>query len=105
MESGIPPASVEGVRSWPNPVNPTTGQPVIFQSLPADPSMTIEIYTLDMKKVKTLYNGNGINAAAFGNSAEWNGKNESGQYVASGVYLYIVRSQFGTTVKKITLIK
>lgn len=72
---------------------------------PADPGMTIAIYTMDMQLVKTLSNGNGISSSSFGNSAQWDGRNNAGQYVASGMYLYIVKSAAGTTVKKITLIK
>ncbi|MBI4177947.1 hypothetical protein HY522_00805, partial [bacterium] len=104
-ELGVAPTDVTKTRSWPNPANPTLGQPIIFQNLPADPTMTIEIYTLDMKKVRTLYNGNGITASSFGNAAQWDGRNDAGQFVASGVYLYLVRSQFGTVVRRITLIK
>ncbi|OGH59977.1 MAG: hypothetical protein A3G34_05850 [Candidatus Lindowbacteria bacterium RIFCSPLOWO2_12_FULL_62_27] len=100
-----PPQDVNKARSWPNPWNPTSGEPLIIQNLPADPSMSIEIYTLDMRKVRSLYNGSGISVSNFGSAAQWDGRNDAGDYVASGVYLYVIKSQFGTTVKKITLVK
>ena len=100
-----PPEDLSNTRSWPNPWNPTSGEPLVIQNLPADPTMTIEIYTVSGTKIRSLYNGRGISASAFGNSAQWDGKNDGGQYVSSGVYLYVVRSNAGTVVRKITLVK
>ena len=47
----------------------------------------------------------GIEFYENGNVARWWGKNDRGASVASGVYIYVIKSQFGERKGKITLVK
>ena len=68
--------------NYPNPFNPGTIIPV---ALPTATNITLKIYTLLGKEVKTVYAGVKNAGEHF---LEWDGKNEAGQDVTSGVYLY-----------------
>lgn len=67
-------------QNFPNPFNPQT---IIPYSVPVDSRITIEIYNILGQKVKTLVNDN-VKAGSY--YPEWNGKNDNGVTVASGVY-------------------
>jgi len=70
------------LSNYPNPFNPNTA---ISFSLPSDGDVTICIYNSKGQKVKELVN----NSYKSGNhEAIWNGVNDSGKDVGSGVYLY-----------------
>jgi len=71
-------------QNYPNPFNPTT---TIRVALPAQSFVTLKIYNLLGEEVATLVNEE--RAAGFLN-VQWNGRNQSGQQVATGVYLYRV---------------
>ena len=71
------------MKNYPNPFNPTT---MISFSLAKDTNNTqLAIYNIRGQKVKTLVNKSLPNGK---HSVIWNGKNESGNAVVSGVYLY-----------------
>ncbi|MDD5259688.1 MAG: lectin like domain-containing protein [bacterium] len=89
------------VYSWPNPVNPKSGQAITINELPLDKTITIKIYTLTGELVRTLNDGEEIVTG----TATWDGKNEGGEYVASGVYLYVVDSGDEQKVGKIAIVK
>ncbi|MFC1713268.1 FlgD immunoglobulin-like domain containing protein [Candidatus Poribacteria bacterium] len=85
------------LRNYPNPANPETWIPY---RLSKDADVRIEIYNVSGQLVRTL--GLGIKEA--GNyvnnqrAAYWDGRNEAGEAVASGVYFYIIRAgAFGAT--------
>lgn len=70
------------VQVYPNPYRPARGhEGMNFTALPGD--SRIRIYTLSGEKVRTL------SANAIG-TAFWNGRNESGEPVASGVYFALL---------------
>ncbi len=73
--------------NYPNPFNPETWIPYQL-SQPSD--VTIQIYSTDGILIRTLAMGQqSVGSYLQRNSAVyWNGKNESGEYVASGVYFY-----------------
>jgi hypothetical protein len=87
------PAAAEvlsAVRAFPNPFRPGRGDTVMtFSNLPA--GAVIRIYTSSGRLVREL------NADAFG-LAQWDGANQSGQKVASGVYVGL--ATVGTSQKK-----
>ncbi len=97
--------TVDMVRSWPNPFNPREGQPLVFQNLPADPGMEIYLYNIQGQMVRRLSVGRGVQYRATGNEATWWGKNDSGNRVASGVYLYLINSRYGVTRGQITVVR
>lgn len=87
------------LSNYPNPFNPDTR---IFYSLPYKCKVKGAIYNLRGQLVKLLVNAE--QDAAI-HSTVWNGKNDAGQVVASGVYFCRVKSGNTHTSHKIMLMK
>ncbi|MBD3180836.1 T9SS type A sorting domain-containing protein, partial [Candidatus Poribacteria bacterium] len=77
------------MQNYPNPFNPETWIPYQL-SKPAD--VTIFIYNVDGRIVKRLKLGYMMPGYYIDRSraAYWDGKNEAGEEVASGIYFYII---------------
>jgi len=84
----------------PNPFNPQTS---IHYSLPRELSVTGEIYAIDGSRVVTLLRGEARPAGA--NEVRWDGRNASGQRVASGVYLFRLTTTLGARVARLVLLE
>ncbi|HPN35562.1 MAG TPA: FlgD immunoglobulin-like domain containing protein [bacterium] len=86
-------------QNYPNPFNPTTS---IRFELPHECSLQLVIYNLRGQAIRTLAQGK---MKAGYHDIIWEGRDQSGEQVASGVYL--VRMQAGSFVQviKISLIK
>lgn len=69
-------------QNYPNPFNPTTE---IRYQLPENGYVTLAIFNVMGQKVRTLIDGQ---EEAGHHSAVWNSRDELGNEVASGVYLY-----------------
>ena len=69
-------------QNYPNPFNPSTA---IRFELPQAEHLTLNIYALTGQLVRTLVNGP---LAAGVHHVEWNGINDDGRSVSSGIYLY-----------------
>jgi len=80
-------------QNFPNPFNPTT---TITYSVPTG-DVTMDIFNVLGQKVKTLVNKS---LAAGTYNEVWDGTNEVGELVASGVYMYKLKSEAGVKVKK-----
>lgn len=95
---GVPTEFALGAN-YPNPFNPTTN---INFSLPENVNTRLEVYDMTGRLVKTLVRGQ-LDAGVH--TITWNGQDNVGAQVASGVYLY--RLQAGTFVqtKTMTLLK
>jgi hypothetical protein len=88
------------LQNYPNPFNPSTA---IRFGLPKEAPVTLEIYNLLGMKVRTLMSGQKLGAAFY--NFTWNGRDDAGYTVPSGMYIYrIVADQFVMS-KKMTLIK
>jgi hypothetical protein len=88
------------LQNYPNPFNPST---TIRFGLPKEAPVTLEIYNLLGMKVRTLMSGQKLGAAFY--NFTWNGRDDAGYTVPSGMYIYrIVADQFVMS-KKMTLIK
>ena len=92
------------LSNYPNPFNPETWIPYLLAE-PAD--VTVSIYSADGKLIRMLALGNqaaGIyesrNRAAY-----WDGKNEVGESVASGVYFYTLTAGDFTMTRKMLIRK
>ncbi len=72
-------------QNYPNPFNPST---TINYSLPSAGSVKVQIYDVMGRIITELVNGQ--QDAGFHN-AVWNGKNNQGSKVASGIYIYSVK--------------
>jgi fibronectin-binding autotransporter adhesin len=88
------------MQNYPNPFNPST---TIRFGLPKEAPVTLEIYNLLGMRVRTLMSGQKMSAAFY--NITWNGRDDAGYTVPSGIYIYrIVADQFVMS-KKMTLIK
>jgi hypothetical protein len=87
------------LQNYPNPFNPSTA---IEYQIPDAGLVEIRIFSIKGELVK-VFSNNYASAGAY--SVIWDGKNESGQSVASGMYIYCV--SFGRSVmsRKMTFIK
>ncbi|MFA6456900.1 MAG: DUF4350 domain-containing protein, partial [Bacteroidota bacterium] len=99
--NGIPVIPVEYSLSqnYPNPFNPET---TIKYSISNSSVVTIEIFNILGQKVRTLVNRyQGIGSY----SITWDGKDNNGILVASGIYYYQIHANNFRSVKKMTFIK
>jgi len=91
-------------QNYPNPFNPETWIPYQLKS-PAD--VTIYIYDVTGRSVRTLQIGS--QPAGFylnrSQSAYWDGKNNTGEEVANGVYFYRLTVDNFSAVRKMMLLK
>jgi Tol biopolymer transport system component len=86
-------------QNFPNPFNPITTIPYLINE-PGDVSLSI--VNLAGQRVKTIFEGH----REPGNYKEqWNGANDSGDLLASGIYLYRLQTENYTETKKMLLIK
>lgn len=86
-------------QNYPNPFNPTTK--IEFSTINSA-QIEIAIYNMAGQKVKTLLN----QVVQAGNhSVYWNGRNALNIEAASGVYLYILRSNTVTLTKRMILLR
>ncbi|MHB2148187.1 FlgD immunoglobulin-like domain containing protein [Calditrichota bacterium LG25] len=83
----------------PNPFNPTT---TIKFGLPEDGYVQLTIYSMNGQKVRTLINGP---VSKGYHQIIWDGKNESGQPVSGGLYVYELRTKHKRLLKKMLLVK
>jgi hypothetical protein len=74
-------------QNYPNPFNPST---TIKYSLPKSEQVDLTIYTITGEKVKTLVSDK---IEAGYHSVQWNGVNDQGHSVASGVYIYRIKTK------------
>jgi len=85
--------------NYPNPFNPSTE---ISYSLKQAGPVSIKIYNAKGQKIKTLVKGN---LEAGDHKISWNGCDNSGKGVASGVYFYRMSSPEYIATKKMMLMK
>jgi len=94
----LPSAFILG-QNYPNPFNPNTN---IDYSLPAKSHIAVEIFNLLGQKVRVLLDQE---QPAGAHTVAWDGLDESGNPVASGIYLYRIRSGDFSLAKKMSLQK
>ena len=88
------------LQNYPNPFNPTT---TISFSIPEEIKVDISVYNIKGQKVRTLTNNNFDRG---NHSVIWNGYNDSGKLVGSGVYFYKMNlNGKSESVKKCLLLK
>jgi hypothetical protein len=87
-------------QNYPNPFNPSTS---INIGLPVQAPVTMEIYNILGVKVRTLLHGEVMSAGIH--QMEWNGKDDAGASVTSGVYLYRINAGTFQVTKKMMMLK
>jgi hypothetical protein len=85
--------------NYPNPFNPSTD---VKFSLKEAADVQIDIFNIKGEKVKTLVNDH--MEAAY-HSVTWNGNDDQGRTVGSGIYFYKMRAGKYTSTKKMILMK
>ena len=93
------PTSFELSQNYPNPFNPSTA---IRYSLPTAQNLLLAVYDVNGKKIADLVN-NYQNSGTY--EVTWNGVNNAGEPVASGVYFYRIETQTFRESKKLVLMK
>jgi hypothetical protein len=97
-DGALPHDSALGLN-YPNPFNPET---VIPFRVSANGSVELTVYDLAGQKIRTLFSGK-LAAGAY--TARWDGRNQSGSAVASGVYLYRLEAPAFQEARRLTLLK
>jgi flagellar hook assembly protein FlgD len=86
-------------QNYPNPFNPTTQ---IAFSVPADNHIRLDIYNVRGERIRSLADSR-YSAGHY--KVVWNGKNDTGNPVPSGIYIYQLRTDAGTFSKTMLLLK
>lgn len=94
------PEKFELSQNFPNPFNPTTS---IRYGLPAAEKVTIRIYDLLGREVRTLVHGD-LQKSGY-HVTSWNGRDKNEIPVASGVYIYRIKAGKFSQSKKMILVK
>jgi hypothetical protein len=93
------PSTYKLFQNYPNPFN---GQTIIKYQISTEGKMVLEIYDILGRKVRTLVNESQLSGEY---TLRWNGKNDNGGTIASGVYIYRMRIGTFVSSKKLMLLK
>ena len=98
MQIAAVPVKFELSQNYPNPFNPST---TINYSIPLESRVTLKIYSIDGRLVRTLDEGV-KSAGAY--DVVWDGRDDSGQSVVSGTYIYkITAGSYQKTCKMVLM--
>ncbi len=86
-------------QNYPNPFNPSTS---ISFSVPFATNVTLEVFNILGEKVATPFSGMATTGI---NEVIWDGRNESGKSVASGIYFYRMQANDFEKTYKMVLMK
>jgi len=111
VDSTVPPSDVENLKDtlpgqiilhpvYPNPFNPSTK---ILYQLNQPSRVDLTIFDLRGRQVRSLLSGHSKDAGIH--EMEWQGLNDSGIRVSSGVYFLILKSESRMKTQKILLIR
>ncbi len=93
------PSQFQLLQNYPNPFNPTT---TIRYFLPERENVTLEIFNLLGERVKVL--ADGLQPAGE-HSIEWNGTDEKGKILPSGIYFYRLKGKGFSQTKTMIFLK
>jgi hypothetical protein len=85
--------------NYPNPFNPETK---IGYFLPRAGQVRLEVFNILGQRIRTLVNEH---QAAGNREVSWDGRNEAGEQVTSGVYFYKLQAEDFVQTKKMVLIR
>ncbi len=86
-------------QNYPNPFNPTTQ---IRYDLPEYQNVNIAIYDVMGRNIRNLMN---MNQDAGYHSIHWDAKNDMGEGVSAGMYIYVIQAGEFRATKKMVLLK
>lgn len=87
-------------QNYPNPFNSET---LIVFDLPQDEKVELKIFNLEGVEIRTLVQNLTLHAGSH--QFRWDGLDEKGRAVSSGIYLYRLKTTSSVLIKKATLIK
>ncbi|MDE2811001.1 MAG: T9SS type A sorting domain-containing protein, partial [Gemmatimonadota bacterium] len=87
-------------QNYPNPFNPET---TIRYDLSSDAVVSLTIYNIAGQAVRKLVDGESLAAGQY--QAVWDGRNESGASVASGMYFYLLHAGDYVAKRKMVLLR
>jgi len=93
------PTTAELYQNYPNPFNPQT---VIRFFLPRSGRVNLSVYNIVGRKVSTLVDGR---VSEGYTEVVWNGVDQSGRPVASGIYFYRIESENMNLTRRMMLLK
>ena len=93
------PSEFPALAVYPNPFNPST---MIECTLPVNGLTELAIYSITGQKMRTLA---AEKLSAGKHSFLWDGKDEAGHTVSSGIYITRLKSGAQTATKKMVLVK
>ena len=98
-DKSVLPRKIKLAQNFPNPFNPST---TISFALPSASDVNITIFNASAQKIRTLVDRY---CSAGQHQVVWDGRNEAGEKVASGLYLYQLKSNSYNKVMKMILAK
>ena len=98
--SEVAPSRYSLEQNVPNPFNPMT---TIYFELPEAARVRLQVFDISGRLVRNLLNGASLGAGR--QDVVWNGKNDSGQQVAAGVYFYHMSTGSFNETKRMVLVK
>ncbi len=90
--------TVLSLSNYPNPFNPSS---TISYSIPENTNVSLTIFDMQGRVVKNLVHGYKKSGK---HSVIWDGKNEIGSTVSSGLYIYVLRTANKAISKKMLMI-
>jgi hypothetical protein len=92
------PTSYKLLNNYPNPFNPST---IITFEIPQAENVLLAVYNINGELIRTLANKN-YSAGSY--KVVWNGKDDIGNNVSSGIYIYrIIAGQFDKSSRMVLL--
>ncbi len=98
-EDAVAVIPVSNLRNYPNPFNPSTT--IAFESA-APTTAALHIYNMKGQLVRELHKGT---IPSGNNSFTWDGTDDSGQNVATGLYLYRLQTPSASYTRKMLMLK
>lgn len=96
------PTAFELRQNYPNPFNPTTWITFAIPARAGETEMRLEIFTIDGRLVRSLVQGK---YAPGTHRVQWDGRDEIGAAVPTGVYFYRIRADKFSASRKLALVK
>jgi len=94
------PSRVALGQNFPNPFNPST---TILMTVPRSMPVTLRIHDTRGRLVRTLFSG--VPAVPGEIPVEWDGRDEGGRIVGSGIYYYTLSTEEGSQSRKLTMVR
>lgn len=98
-QSNVASMSFQLSQNYPNPFNPIT---IIGYTLPTVTDVDLTIYNPLGQKIKALLKKRQTPGVY---EIHWDGRNENGEFVSSGIYFYLLRTDSFTNVKKMVFLR